>query len=156
MAPAAASPALVFTSIGKKVMTTTTAAFDGQSKPNHITMIGAMPTIGRARDEIAERQQAALQEGHAIDQDGDEEACAGADDVAGGDRLDKVCRKSTPSTGSEPAKRSPMAEGGGRITGGTPKPRTTPSQRNSSRAEDDRHGEIAERAQEAALRRALR
>ena len=38
----------MFTSIGKKVITTTTAAFDGQSKPNHITMMGAMPTIGRA------------------------------------------------------------------------------------------------------------
>ena len=36
---------MVFTSIGKKVMTMTTAAFDGQSKPNHITMIGAIPTI---------------------------------------------------------------------------------------------------------------
>ncbi len=36
------------TSIGKKVMTATTAAFEGQSKPNHITMIGAMPTIGSA------------------------------------------------------------------------------------------------------------
>ena len=29
-------------------MTTTTAALDGQSKPNHMTMIGAMPTIGSA------------------------------------------------------------------------------------------------------------
>lgn len=38
----------MFTSIGKKVMTTTTAAFDGQSKPNHMTMIGAMPMIGNA------------------------------------------------------------------------------------------------------------
>ena len=33
---------------GKKVITTTTAAFDCQSKPNHITIIGAMPTIGSA------------------------------------------------------------------------------------------------------------
>ncbi len=48
MWPAAESPASVFTSIGKKVMMATTAAFDGQSKPNHITMIGAMPTIGSA------------------------------------------------------------------------------------------------------------
>ena len=48
MALALSSPATVLTSIGKKVITTTTAAFDGQSKPNHMTMIGAMPTIGRA------------------------------------------------------------------------------------------------------------
>ena len=33
-------------------MTTTTAAFDCQSKPNHITMIGAMPTIGSAETKL--------------------------------------------------------------------------------------------------------
>ena len=48
MWPDSPSPASVFTSIGKKVITTTTATFDCQSKPNHITMIGAMPTIGSA------------------------------------------------------------------------------------------------------------
>src|SRR3546814_15207565 len=48
MAPLAPRPAIVFTSIGKKVITTTTAALDGQSKPNHITRIGAMPITGRA------------------------------------------------------------------------------------------------------------
>ena len=42
----------MFTSIGKKVITTTTAAFDCQSKPNHITMIGAMPTIGSAETRL--------------------------------------------------------------------------------------------------------
>ena len=52
MRPAAASPATVFTSIGKKVMITTTAALDCQSKPNHITMIGAMPTIGSAETRL--------------------------------------------------------------------------------------------------------
>ena len=45
---AAASPCTVLTSIGKNTISTTTAAFDCQSKPNHITMIGAMPTIGSA------------------------------------------------------------------------------------------------------------
>ena len=42
----------MLTSIGKKVITTTTAAFDCQSKPNHITMIGAMPTIGSAETRL--------------------------------------------------------------------------------------------------------
>ncbi len=46
--PGLASPVTVFTSIGKKVMMATTAAFDCQSKPNHITMIGATPMIGSA------------------------------------------------------------------------------------------------------------
>ena len=35
-------------SIGKNVIRTTTAAFDGHSKPNHITMIGATATSGIA------------------------------------------------------------------------------------------------------------
>ncbi len=43
---------MVFTSIGKKHMTTTTAALDCQSKPNHITMIGAMPMMGRAATKL--------------------------------------------------------------------------------------------------------
>jgi hypothetical protein len=42
------NPVSVFTSIGKKVIIITTAAFDCQSNPNHMTMIGATPTIGRA------------------------------------------------------------------------------------------------------------
>ena len=58
MWPEAASPATVFTSIGKKVMMTTTAAFECQSKPNHMTMIGATPMIGSAETMIADRQQA--------------------------------------------------------------------------------------------------
>jgi hypothetical protein len=52
IAPALERPATVFTSIGKKVITTTTAAFDCQSKPNHITMIGATPTIGSAETRL--------------------------------------------------------------------------------------------------------
>ena len=44
----AASPALALTSMGKNVIAVTTAALDGQSKPNHMTMMGATPTIGRA------------------------------------------------------------------------------------------------------------
>ena len=43
---------MALTSIGKNVITTTTAAFDGQSKPNHITMIGATPTIGSAETKL--------------------------------------------------------------------------------------------------------
>ena len=42
----------MFTSIGKKVTSATTAAFDGQSKPNHITMIGASPTSGSAEKKL--------------------------------------------------------------------------------------------------------
>src|ERR1700759_1993140 len=43
---------MAFTSIGKKVTSTTTAALEGQSKPNHITMIGATPTSGSAEKKL--------------------------------------------------------------------------------------------------------
>ena len=62
----AASPAIVFTSTGKNTMTTTTAAFDCQSKPNHITRIGAMPTIGRAATKLPTGSSPRLQEGRAV------------------------------------------------------------------------------------------
>src|SRR5260370_718002 len=52
MCPDADNPASVFTSIGKNVTSATTAAFDGQSKPNHITMIGATPTSGNAEKKL--------------------------------------------------------------------------------------------------------
>ena len=42
------NPCIVFISIGKNTITVTTADFDSQSKPNHITKIGAVPTMGRA------------------------------------------------------------------------------------------------------------
>ncbi len=42
------NPATMFTSIGKNTITTTTAAFECQSNPNHMTRMGAVPTIGRA------------------------------------------------------------------------------------------------------------
>ena len=73
-------PATVFTSIGKNVMITTTAAFDCQSKPNHITMIGAMPTIGSAETKLPIGSRPRCRKGDAVDQDRDEEAAAAADE----------------------------------------------------------------------------
>jgi hypothetical protein len=82
MRSAAARPVTVFTSIGKNVMMMTTAALDGQSKPNHITMIGATPMIGKRRHQVADGQQPAAQERHAVDQNGDQEGRSAADGVA--------------------------------------------------------------------------
>ena len=48
MAVVSLNPATVLMSIGKKTMTTTTAALECQSNPNHITKIGAVPMIGSA------------------------------------------------------------------------------------------------------------
>lgn len=113
MALAEARPCTVFTSMGKKVMMTTTATFDCQSKPNHMTMIGATPTIGSAETEIADRQQALLQEGRAVDEDGDDEAEAAAGDITGDHRLEKVWLKSAHSVGSELISRAQIMLGAG-------------------------------------------
>ena len=59
MWPAALRPASVLTSIGKKVISTITAAFDCQSKPNHMTAIGATPTIGNADTTLQAADRAA-------------------------------------------------------------------------------------------------
>ena len=53
----------MLTSIGKKVMATTTAAFDGQSKPNHMTMIGATPMIGSAETRLPTGSRPRLRKG---------------------------------------------------------------------------------------------
>ena len=52
MALVSRSPSTVFTSMGKNTMTTTTAALDCQSKPNHMTRIGAMPITGSAATKL--------------------------------------------------------------------------------------------------------
>ncbi|MCY1542054.1 hypothetical protein D9M68_777780 [compost metagenome] len=56
-------PATVLTSMGKKVIATTTAALDCQSKPNHITMIGAMPIMGKADMKLPIGNRPALRNG---------------------------------------------------------------------------------------------
>ena len=53
IASAASKPCTVFTRIGKNTMTTTTAAFDCQSKTNQLTMIGATPTMGKFSNKAA-------------------------------------------------------------------------------------------------------
>ena len=64
----------MFTSIGKKVMMTTTAAFDCQSKPNHITMIGATPMIGSAETMLPIGSSPRRRNGDAVGEDRDDEA----------------------------------------------------------------------------------
>ncbi len=55
-------------------MITTMAALDCQSKPNHITMIGAMPTMGSAETRLPSGSRPRCRKGDAVDQDRDEEA----------------------------------------------------------------------------------
>ena len=75
---------------------TTTAALDCQSKPNHITMIGAMPMIGSAETKLPIGSRPRLRNGERSTSDGDDEPgqlpSAKPDSTA----LRKVCWKSLP------------------------------------------------------------
>ena len=55
-------------------MITTTAALECQSKPNHMTMIGAMPMIGSAETKLPSGEEPALQERDAVGSDRHSEA----------------------------------------------------------------------------------
>ncbi len=114
MWPAADRPAMAFTSIGKKVTRATTAAFDGQSKPNHITMIGAMPTSGSAEKKLPSGKQAAAEKFEAMREDRDQKPGAAADRVADQDAanegLDEIgLRASAARPQTSPPRRSARA-----------------------------------------------
>ena len=136
----------MFTSIGKKVMTTTTAAFDGQSKPNHMTMIGAMPMIGSAETRLPIGSRPRFRNGDAVDEDGDDEAGAAADGVAGEHRLQEGLAEVGPERSAATAtSRAQIALGGGRRTKGTPKPRTSDlPEEEQPDAEEERHDDAQE------------
>ena len=147
--PAAARPATVFTSIGKKVMITTTAALDCQSKPNHMTMIGAMPTIGRAETRLPSGRSPRRRNGTRSADDRDDEARPAADRPA---RQHRACRKvwtkSARSIGSDAGEAG--RDGGGRRqqhARARRSRRTTTSHRKSSdeRRTATRHREVAQR-----------
>ena len=89
MASTEASPASVLTSIGKNVTTTITAALDCQSNPNHITMIGAMPTIGMALTRLHNGSSPRLRNGTRSDQHRHQESRGRAQGEAGQHRLEE-------------------------------------------------------------------
>ena len=72
----------MFTSIGKNTMTTTTAALHCQSKPNHITRIGAVPTIGSAAMKLPTGSSPRLRKVEAVRDDRHGEGRDAADDIA--------------------------------------------------------------------------
>jgi len=123
----APSPSTVFTSTGKNTIATTTAAFDCQSKPNHMTRIGAVPTIGRAAMKLPTGNSPRFRN--------PDRSMAMAVRIAAEQPIaqpvsaprTKVCTKSVHRMGRLCATRAAMAEGGGRITEGTSSPRTSPS-----------------------------
>ena len=73
-------------------------------------------------DEIAERQQPALQERHAVAEDRGEEPAPQPMSQPGITARTKVCTKSAQSVGSEAMSLAPMSDGAGSSTSGTPKP----------------------------------
>ena len=68
-------------------MTTITAAFDSQPNPNHITMIGAMPTIGTALTMLPRGSSPRCRNGTRSVSDGDDEPQAAAHGEAGEHRF---------------------------------------------------------------------
>ena len=91
-------------------MTTTTAAFDGQSKPNHMTMIGATPTIGSAETRLPSGSRPRCRNGTRSIRMATRKPGAAADDDSRRRRRAASGGNRRASVGKEPAKRWAMAE----------------------------------------------
>lgn len=114
---------------GKKVISKTTATFDGQSKPNHITAIGATPTSGivpvsaatgsRPRCRKGERSIAMPQ---AMPRPEPSRKPVRTD-------LSTVCTKSPPSVAARSHRAVAMSAGAGSSTRGTAKAVTSSCQK---------------------------
>ena len=109
----------MFTRMGKNTITTTTAALDCQSKPNHMTRIGAMPTIGRAATKFPIGSRPRCRNGLRSMAMAVRTASAAPRSHPVSAPLTSVCHRSDRIIGRSAAKRAPMAEGAGRITDGT-------------------------------------
>ncbi len=110
MALEAARPCTVFTSIGKKVITMTTAALDGQSKPNHMTMIAAMPITGKAETKLPSGSSPRCRNGERSIRMAVTKPGAAAERVADQHGLQEVCLKSAASVGMEEMMRCQIAD----------------------------------------------
>ena len=130
----------MFTSIGKNTITTTTAAFDCQSKPNHITRIGARPTIGSAATKLPIGSKPALQEGRAVDRDRRQEGRPRSRSGSPAARPSGRSARSRPTASAIDRNLRRNRLGAGRITGATLKPAHQPLPQDQHRhAEDQRH-----------------
>src|SRR5271156_4449542 len=109
--------------MGKKVTSATTAAFDGQSKPNHITMIGATPTSGSAEKKLPSGSNPRPKNAKRWATIATSSPAPQPITYPIRTPRTKVWTKSAPSVGSDTANFAAAALGAGRITGDTPKPR---------------------------------
>src|SRR5712672_3789323 len=121
MWPDADNAASAFTSIGKNVTSATTAAFDGQSKPNHITMIGATPTSGSAEKKLPSGSRPRPRKAKRCATIATSRPAPQPMTYPISTPRTKVWTKSCPSVGSEDAKSTADELGDGMITEGTPK-----------------------------------
>src|SRR6202049_5401084 len=129
MCPDADRPASAFTSIGKNVTSATTAAFDGQSKPNHITMIGATPTSGSAEKKLPSGSRPRPKKTKRCATIATKRPAPQPITYPINTPRMKVCTKSRPSVGNDAENLAADALGAGMITGETPKARTMTYQR---------------------------
>ena len=105
-------------------MMTTTAALECQSNPNHMTRMGARPTMGRAATKLPIGKSPSCKNGLRSMATATTKAAATPMAKPDSAPLTTVCTKSAQRVGRAPAKVAAIAEGAGRITGLTPKPRT--------------------------------
>ena len=115
---------MAFTSMGKKVMTTTIAALDGQSKPNHMTRMGATPTMGSAATRLPSGSSPRFMKGMRSHSSAARKPDSEPMNQPGITARITVCTKSTHRMGRDTMSLVQMSEGAGSSTAGTPKPLT--------------------------------
>ena len=118
--------------MGKKVMTTTIAALDCQSKPNHMTRMGATPTMGSAAIRFPSGSRPRCRKGMRSQTRATRKPESEPMIQPGITARTTVCQKSTHRVGSETMSFAQMSEGAGSSTAGTPKVFTTNCQRIST------------------------
>ncbi len=109
----------MFTRTGKNTITTTTAAFDCQSKPNHMTRMGARPTMGRAATKLPMGKSPRCRKGLLSMAMAVRNAAPQPIAKPGSAPFRKVWAKSAQRVGSSARSFAPIALGAGRMTGET-------------------------------------
>ena len=105
--------------MGKKVISTTTAALDGQSKPNHITAMGATPTSGMVLVSEAMGSRPRCKNGMRSMASATPKPRPQPSSQPTSTALTTVCTKSLPSTGRCSCSDTTISQGAGSSTRGT-------------------------------------
>ena len=118
--------------MGKKVISTTTAALEGHSNPNHMTAIGATPTSGMALVSEATGSRPRCKNGMRSIATATAKPSPQPSAQPINTALPTVCTKSPHSLGAWSAMEPNINEGAGSRTRGTSRARTSTSQKNTT------------------------